>query len=174
MMNSHLCANADYFRRFVRNPRVSNEMITPYKGFFEKAVPEQEREAYLADPMKLVAWVAENIRVDKDCNLGGSPITPEGVWKARTADAHSRDIFFVSMARSMGIPARIDEVTGKVQLMGDEGAVDVNLRRWNRPVRLPASLLPDIRRSIFGRPEVLFSFLYFQTDSCRNLEIAEL
>ena len=30
------------------------------------------------------------------------------------------------MARSMGIPARIDEVTGKVQLMGDEGAVDVN------------------------------------------------
>ena len=53
-------------------------MITPYKGFFEKAVPEQEREAYLADPMKLVAWVAENIRVDKDCNLGGSPITPEG------------------------------------------------------------------------------------------------
>ena len=32
MMNSHLCANADYFRRFVRNPRVSNEMITPYKG----------------------------------------------------------------------------------------------------------------------------------------------
>ena len=126
MMNSHLCANADYFRRFVRNPRVSNEMITPYKGFFEKAVPEQEREAYLADPMKLVAWVAGNIRVDKDCNLGGSPITPEGVWKARTADAHSRDIFFVSMARSMGIPARIDEVTGKVQLMGDEGAVDVN------------------------------------------------
>ena len=80
MMNSHPCANADYFRRFVRNPRLSNEMITPYKGFFEKVVPEQEREAYLADPMNLAAWVAENIRVHKDCNLGGSPITPEGVW----------------------------------------------------------------------------------------------
>lgn len=85
MMNSHLCANADYFRRFVRNPRVSNEMITPYKGFFEKAVPEQDREAYLADPMKLVTWVAGNIRVDKDCNLGarqslrkgcGRPVQP--------------------------------------------------------------------------------------------------
>ena len=43
------------------------------------------------------------------------------------ADAHSRDIFFVSMARSMGIPARIDEVTGKVQLMKEEGALDVDL-----------------------------------------------
>ena len=44
--------------------------------------------------MKLVAWVAQNIRVDNDCNLGGAPISPEGVWKARVADAHSRDIFF--------------------------------------------------------------------------------
>ena len=141
MMNSHLCANADYFRRFVRNPRVSNEMITPYKGFFEKAVPEQDREAYLADPMKLVTWVAGNIRVDKDCNLGGSPITPEGVWKARTADAHSRDIFFVSMARSMGIPARIDEVTGKVQLIGDEGAIDVNFEAMEQASALTGKFI---------------------------------
>ena len=77
--------------------------------------------------MKLVAWVAQNIRVDNDCNLGGAPISPEGVWKARVADAHSRDIFFVSMARSMAIPARINGVTGKVQLIGDDGAMDVDL-----------------------------------------------
>lgn len=126
MKNSHLCGNAEYFRKYVRNPRVSNEMITPYKAFFEEVVPEQDREAYKADPMKLVSWVAENIRVDKECNLGGSPITPSGVWNARTADAHSRDIFFVSMARSMAVPARIDEVTGKVQIMQDAGPVDVN------------------------------------------------
>jgi len=127
LTNSHdIGTKDDHFRRFVLNPRVSNEMITPYKAFFEKAVSEQDREAYRTDPMKLVAWVTENIRVDNDCNLGGSPITPEGVWKARMADAHSRDIFFVSMARSMGVPARIDEVTGKVQLIGNDGAVDVN------------------------------------------------
>ena len=118
-MQSDMCKNPDYFRRYVRNPRVSNEMLTPYKGFFKKAVSKEEAEAYRAEPMKLVAWVARNIRVDKECNLGGAPISPEGVWKARVADAHSRDIFFVSMARSMAIPARINEVTGKVQLIGD-------------------------------------------------------
>lgn len=126
-MQSGMCKNPDYFRRYVRNPRVSNEMLTPYKGFFKKAVSKEEAEAYKAEPMKLVAWVARNIRVDNDCNLGGAPISPEGVWKARVADAHSRDIFFVSMARSMAIPARINEVTGKVQLIGDDGAVDVDL-----------------------------------------------
>ena len=126
-MQSRMCKNADHFRRYVRNPRVSNEMLTPYKGFFKKAVSKEDAEAYKAEPMKLVAWVARNIRVDNDCNLGGAPISPEGVWKARVADAHSRDIFFVSMARSMAIPARINEVTGKVQLIGDDGAVDVDL-----------------------------------------------
>lgn len=125
-MLSHVRASGDNFRRFVRNPRVANEMLTPYKTFFNKVISPETEETYVADPSKLIAWVAGNIRVEKDCNLGGAPISPEGVWKARVADAHSRDIFFVSMARSMGIPARIDEVTGKVQLIEDTGVMDVN------------------------------------------------
>lgn len=126
-MLSSVRTDAETFRNYVRNPRVSNEMLTPYKGFFKKVVSKADMEAYAAQPMKLVKWVAENIRVDKNCNLGGDPVSPEGVWRARLADAHSRDIFFVSMARSMGIPARIDEVTGKVQLIRAEGATDVDL-----------------------------------------------
>ena len=118
--------NAGYFRKYVRNPRVSNEMLTPYKTFFGKVISKEDVEAYVAEPMKMVAWVAKNIQVNKECNLGAPPVFPEGVWKARLADAHSRDIFFVSMARSMGVPARIDEVTGKVQLITDDGAIDVN------------------------------------------------
>ena len=119
-------SNTGYFRKYVRNPRVSNEMLTPYKTFFGKVISKEDVEAYVAEPMKMVAWVAKNIQVNKECNLGAPPVSPEGVWKARLADAHSRDIFFVSMARSMGVPARIDEVTGKVQLITDDGAIDVN------------------------------------------------
>lgn len=133
-MLSRLCPNADLFRRYVRNPRVSNEALTPYKAFFKQVVSEEECKAYVAEPMKLVAWVSENIRVDKNCNLGASPISPAGVWKARLADPHSRDIFFVSMARSMGIPARIHEVTGKVQLLNDNGAIDVDFEKTTSEV----------------------------------------
>ena len=125
-MQSHVYKeNMDYFRRFIRNPRVANEMLTPYKSFFEKAIPEADKAAFKADWMKLAAWVSENIQIDATCNLGGAPISPAGVWKARVADAHSRNIFFVSMARSLGIPARIDDVTGKVQLINNEGVIDV-------------------------------------------------
>ena len=126
-MQSHVYKeNMDYFRRFIRNPRVANEMLTPYKSFFEKAISEADKAAFKADWNKLAVWVSENINVDATCNLGGAPISPAGVWKARVADAHSRNIFFVSMARSLGIPSRIDEVTGKVQLISNDGVTDVN------------------------------------------------
>lgn len=132
-MLSHVhSASADNFRKYVRNPRVSNEVLTPYKTFFYKVISKETEEVYVAEPAKLIAWVTENIRVEKDCNLGGPAISPAGVWKARVADAHSRDIFFVSVARSMGIPARIDEVTGKVQLIEYGGVIDVNFGATER------------------------------------------
>ena len=128
-MLSHVRTSAVNFRKYVRNPRISNEMLTPYKTFFDKVISQETEQIYLEEPAKLIAWVAENIRVDKDCNLGGPAISPAGVWKARVADAHSRDIFFVAMTRSMGMPARIDEVTGKVQLIEDTGLIDVNFEK---------------------------------------------
>jgi hypothetical protein len=101
-------------------------MLTPYKAFFKEVFTEEERNEFLEDWSKVKTWVVENIRVDEQCNLGGAPMTPEGVWKARMADSHSRNIFYVAMARSMGIPSRIDEVTGKVQLLSDKGIQDVD------------------------------------------------
>ena len=126
--NSIKTANVstDIYNKYVRNPRVSNEMITPYKNYFQSVIPEDEAEGYRHNPMTLVDWVKKEIKVDDNCNLGGAPIFPEGVWKARVADSHSRDIFFVSLCRSLGIPARLDEVTGKVQLVEDGKFIDIN------------------------------------------------
>ena len=42
-------------------------------------------------------------------------MSPEGVWRARMADTRSRNLFFISLARTLGIDARKDPVTGKVQ-----------------------------------------------------------
>lgn len=117
-LNHTPSSNAEGNVRYLLNPRISNEMLTPYKAFFQQAVPENEAQAYRENPIALVDWVKANIRIDADCNLGGSPISPEGVWKARIADAQSRNIFFVALCRALGIPARIDMVTRKVQLMG--------------------------------------------------------
>lgn len=130
VLNDHIQLNTtlypdEIFSEYIRNPRVANEMITAYKSFFANVVSEEQKDSFVTNPMALVGWVAANVMVDSECNKGGAPIQPMGVWKSRRADALSRDIFFVSMARSLGIPARIDIVTGKVQFYSENKFVDV-------------------------------------------------
>ena len=119
------CYDDDY-RRYILNPRVSNEMITPYKGFFKRRFNADERKFFAGDPQRWVNWCRNNIKVDALWNPLSLCMSPKGVWNMRIADPHSRDIFFVSGARAMGIPARIDEVTGKTQYLENGNWIDVN------------------------------------------------
>ena len=95
-------------------PRVENEFLTPYKGYFLKALGDSLK-ASLSVPENLVKWVIDNIKVNDDPKAWKIPMSPEGVWLSRTADPRSRNIFFVALARTLGIDARKDPVTGKIQ-----------------------------------------------------------
>lgn len=97
------------------NPRIANELLTPFNGTFDREVPASLREAFTADPDSLVRWTAANIASDKGRNPNRLCISPAGVWRSRVADTHSRDIFFVAMSRWLGQDARIDPVTGQLQ-----------------------------------------------------------
>ena len=99
------------WQKYVLSPRVSNERLTPCRGALAKRFGGMSPEA-------LVQWVTDNIMVDDTRNPQHLCMSPLGVLQHRKCDAHSRDIFFVAAARSAGIPARIDEVTGKVQCAG--------------------------------------------------------
>lgn len=106
-------------------PRIADEMLTPYRLFLQKAFGG-DAAAFRADPARLVEWCRENIEpCDGLCTVG-TTISPEGVLRSLRADRLSRDIFFVAAARSLGISARIDRVTGDVlyQKDGKEIAAD--------------------------------------------------
>ena len=95
-------------------PRVENEFLTPYKSFFNKVLTEDEKSA-LKDPSNLIKWVKGNIKDSEYPKAWRIAMSPEGVWRSGMADPRSRDIFFISLARTLGIDARKDPVTGKVQ-----------------------------------------------------------
>ena len=100
---------------FIISPRVSNEMIVPWRKAFSAFFNADEVQQLHDNPSLLVDWVKQNIFVDDELALQRIPISPLGVLKARKADRHSRDIFFVAMARSLGIAAQINPVNGNVQ-----------------------------------------------------------
>ena len=110
----------EHYAPYILNPRVSNEMLVPYRKTLTEFFPEKERWQYHDNPALLVDWLKNNIQVNDDLNPQRYPISPLGVLKARKADRHSRDIFFVSMARSLGIAAQINPVNGNVQYFGKD------------------------------------------------------
>lgn len=124
------------------SPRVEDEMIIhPFKQFFEEQFEKMKTsvaddrdvssksvkannaakakqslaQVFRQDPARLVEWVKENIRLNPDKKALQIAQTPMGVWTSRLTDERSRKIFFVDVARSLGIEARVDAVTKKLQ-----------------------------------------------------------
>lgn len=122
VLSDHLYAtplSADVER--VLAPRIAGEMLTPYRSFFQKEIGEEEAASFRSDPQQLVDWCKAHLTLRDEMCCVGTVISPEGVWRSRTADRLSQRIFFVAVARSLGIPAWVDAVTGKVfYQQGDE------------------------------------------------------
>ena len=108
-------------------PRVETEMlIAPFKQYLAKAFSKEEAEKFRNDPSLLVRWTRDHIRLNPDSKALRIPQTPVGVWRSRITDSRSLDIFFVDLARSLGIEAQKDVVTGKVQYKQAGKWIDVN------------------------------------------------
>lgn len=108
------------------SPRVEDEMvIIPFKHYFENAFTAKQRKQFKSDPTTLIAWIDKNIKICPEENTQHIAQTPVGVMESKTTDNRSRDIFFVDVARSLGIEARKDAVTSKVQYMKDGKWQDV-------------------------------------------------
>lgn len=111
---SPLYANA------ILNPRISIENMVPYKHFFDKTLSIKQKELFRSNPSALVTFVKDSVNVSTRRNPRNLRITPISVWRHRNdIDPSSRDIFFVAIARSLGIPAIVDPITGDVRYSSD-------------------------------------------------------
>lgn len=120
LTSSVIAMPVEHYAQYILSPRISNENLVAFRKPFIEFFPEAERQKYHHNPAHLVDWVRQNIFVDDNLALQRIPISPLGVLKARKADRHSRNIFFVAMARSLGIAAQINPVNGNVQYFEKE------------------------------------------------------
>lgn len=146
----------EIYYAYILNPRVSNEMIRPYKKTLSSYFDTEQNEKFRQNPQELVEWVSQNITINNKMNVRNIPMLPTSVVKSMVTDTRSRGVFFVSMARSLGVASRIDPVTGKVQYMNDNQWIDVDFDMQDTdavPTRQgklmakynPTSDLPDLR-----------------------------
>lgn len=132
---------SDIYLKYVLCPRVELEWLTPYKAFFH------EHMGSIKSPAQLEAWCNQNIRIDNDHNPQGLRMQPMSVYREKLTDDLGRNIFFVSVARSLGMPARINEVNGKPQYYADGRWVDVFAKAQNAKQGNNAKLKLDYKLS---------------------------
>ena len=108
-------------RESVIGPRVENEFLTPYKSYFRSVEAFEDMKT----PQDILRWIRSNITLKDDLKAWDIPMSPRGVHESGLATPRSRGIFFVALARTLGIDARKDPVTGKIQYRVDGRWLDV-------------------------------------------------
>lgn len=104
-----------FYSNWVLNPRIANEIIVPWRKYFLDVLGLEFRKEAIQDPSKIISYLNDRIIIDDSDNYYKTPITPPGVNELRVSDRSSRDICFVAICRSLGIPSRLEPGTNVPQ-----------------------------------------------------------
>lgn len=105
----------EIFVPYILNPRVSIESLGKYRKKIEHAFSEEEKQCFQKQPEQIWTWIQEHVREVNSREYHEIFTTPLGCMEYRVGTSESKKILFVAMARTFGIPARLDPVTGEVQ-----------------------------------------------------------
>ena len=101
----------ELYSKYVLNPSIANRMIFAWRKYLFESMPVSFRQEAINDPSILIKYVNNNIVLDKYETGKSYPaprISPKGVDELKVSDSFARNIYFVALCRSLGIPSRID------------------------------------------------------------------
>ena len=102
---------------YVLNPRVFNEVMTDYRGAIAAAFTEEAKAAFREDPKAIWSWIEENIKVCPEAEQESVYFVPTASLKIRKSSELSRHILFVAIARTLGVPARLNPMDGAMEYL---------------------------------------------------------
>ena len=123
------------FISYILNPRVANEMLVGWRGYFQDKLPALLLKNGMNDPLLIVDYLNKNLLIADDENYYGTPLTPIGVIELKVSDSGSRAIAFVAICRSLGIPSRLEPGSNVPQYFFNSDWVDVFFSDQKKPVQ---------------------------------------
>lgn len=123
----------DTFVKYILCPRVSFEMLVPYRRVLADAYTAAEAAAFRQDPSALAGHLEKGYTYAEDLpNLKGKG-NPVGTYSLMKGDQQSLDILFVAVCRSLGIPARLHPSEQKPQFFRNGSWEDAAFRLDSQP-----------------------------------------
>lgn len=118
---------SEIFKRYLLNPRIGKEPLGCWREFLYKELAgrgtvtnpqanlENNSQAKFVNNPQAIIEFCRKIKPASKHNPQNIPITPVGVYRLMAAERASAEGLFIAICRTFGIPARFEEVTGKVQ-----------------------------------------------------------
>lgn len=109
----------EMFYRFVVNPRVENEMVRLCRTVLNQNLSDDEKDAIRKNPEVLPALVDQWILSMPGQEYESMVTSPIGCLRGGIGSRHSKDIFCVTIYRTLGIPARFRMLDHKIEIYRD-------------------------------------------------------
>ncbi|MDR2058134.1 MAG: transglutaminase-like domain-containing protein [Dysgonamonadaceae bacterium] len=142
---------------YILSPRINWELIKPWRSFVRQQLGTKEQETIGNKVNFIIDFIKNKIKIKNEENYYNCPITPQGVFELKIADRLSRNIFFAASCRSLGIPARIENSTGKTQYFENGQWTDVVFE----PDESLTTNLPKAKLTVHNVPDNLIKPGYY-------------
>jgi len=109
--NTNGAYDYELYSKYVLNPSIANRPIFAWRKYLFESMPVGFRQEAINDPSILIKYVKDNIFLDDDEtreSYPAPPISPKGVDELKVSDSFSREIYFVALCRSLGIPSKLE------------------------------------------------------------------
>ncbi|CUX48527.1 transglutaminase-like domain-containing protein [Clostridium sp. C105KSO13] len=115
----------DTFVRYILNPRVEDEILSTYRKKIIQTFGAEEMSKFRGTPAAIWDWITLNICTCPKKEQDSLITLPAASLKLHTASPRSQKVLFVAIARSLGIPARLNPVSGTMEYMAGDTFVPV-------------------------------------------------
>lgn len=111
----------EVFVRYCLCPRIGMEELTAFAPAVKSYFSERERAVFSERPERIWEWEQEHLRYFPEEDYDTLKITPPAVLRGLWADEAGKRALFVAVCRTLGIPARLNPVTGRAEYLSGNG-----------------------------------------------------
>ena len=112
--------------RFCLCPRIGMEELTAFAPAVKEFFSGQERAAFRKRPERIWEWEQAHLKYLPSEDYDTLKITPPAALRGLWADETGKRTLFVAVCRTLGIPARLNPVTGQAEYLTGNGWREVS------------------------------------------------
>ena len=121
----HGMMDRDTFVSYVLDPRVDDEVLQKYRREIKNKFSRDEKQELRNDPSQIWKLVEKAVVSRPEKERSSVITTPAGCLNTCTGSFLSKKILFVAMARTLGVPARLNPHDRSMEYMENEKFVPV-------------------------------------------------